>query len=137
MKKRNMNNKGFTLVELMITIIIIGVLASVAIPLYYSNVKKAKASEADSALGTIRTAMRLFYAEYGRYPISTSFSAMTGIIDSLDIDTLDISGRYFKAGAYTYKSLSSATKFEIRAQGSGQANNINRQMDQTGTLSDW
>ncbi|MCH8957152.1 prepilin-type N-terminal cleavage/methylation domain-containing protein, partial [candidate division KSB1 bacterium] len=39
------NQRGFTLVELMITIVIVGVLATVAIPLYQANVKRAKGSE--------------------------------------------------------------------------------------------
>ncbi|MGC9363227.1 MAG: type IV pilin protein, partial [Fidelibacterota bacterium] len=51
-----MNEAGFTLVELMIVIVIVGILAAVAVPIYQSNINKAKMTECDSALGTIRTA---------------------------------------------------------------------------------
>ncbi|MCF7798007.1 MAG: prepilin-type N-terminal cleavage/methylation domain-containing protein, partial [Candidatus Marinimicrobia bacterium] len=60
---RKENQKGFSLVELMIVLVIIGILAAVGVPIYTSNVQKAKMSEADAALGTIRTALRVYYAE--------------------------------------------------------------------------
>ncbi|MBT7093621.1 MAG: prepilin-type N-terminal cleavage/methylation domain-containing protein, partial [Bacteroidetes bacterium] len=58
-------NSGFSLVELMIVIVIIGVLAAVAVPIYSNNVMKAKMSEADAALGSIRTQLRVYYGENG------------------------------------------------------------------------
>jgi type IV pilus assembly protein PilA len=49
------NQKGFTLIELMIVIAIIGILASVALPAYDSYVNKARASEIVAATGTCRS----------------------------------------------------------------------------------
>ncbi|MCB0403142.1 MAG: prepilin-type N-terminal cleavage/methylation domain-containing protein [Bdellovibrionales bacterium] len=61
------NNKGFTLVELLIVVAIIGVLSTIGIPTFRSMVQKAKKSEAKVALGGLYTAEAAFFAEYGGY----------------------------------------------------------------------
>jgi len=109
---------GFTLVELMITIVIVGVLATVAIPLYQANVKRAKGSESDAAMGSIRTALRVYYAENTAYPIRASYGPVHTMTDSIDIDSTDMVGKYFPATAYTYISADGVT-YTIRATGSG------------------
>jgi len=134
MKSILKDNKGFTLVELMITVLIVGILASVAIPLYQANVKRAKASEADAALGSIRTALRVYYAENGVYPTAANYIPVYNL--SIDVDSTDIVGRYFPPTAYTYQSTD-GINYTIRATGSGQSAGIYRQMDQAGILSDF
>ena len=65
---------GFTLVELLIVIIIIGILATMAIPQYNKMVERTKWTEAISILGTIRQAGLLYYAQYGDYPYNYSLN---------------------------------------------------------------
>ena len=64
------NNKGFTLIELMIVVAIIGILAAIAIPNFMTYQCKAKQSEAKSNLGNIRTMQEAYIAEYDRYSSS-------------------------------------------------------------------
>ena len=63
------NNKGFTLIELMIVVAIIGILAAIAIPNFLNYQCKAKQSEAKSNLGTIRTQQEAYFAEYDGYAV--------------------------------------------------------------------
>ena len=58
------NRKGFTLVELMIVVAIIGILAAIAIPNFLQFRLKAKTSEAKSNLGAIRSTQVAYYAEW-------------------------------------------------------------------------
>ena len=62
-----MNKKGFTLIELMIVVAIIGILAAIAIPNFMSYQCKAKQSEAKSNLGTLRTNEEAYKAEFDTY----------------------------------------------------------------------
>jgi len=61
------NQKGFTLIELMIVVAIIGILAAIAIPNFMSYQCKAKQAEAKSHLGSIRSMQEAYYAEYDHY----------------------------------------------------------------------
>ncbi|KAA3660906.1 MAG: prepilin-type N-terminal cleavage/methylation domain-containing protein [Calditrichaeota bacterium] len=132
MKQLIKSMRGFTLIELMVTIIIIGVLASIAIPMYRANVERAKKAEADANMGTIRTALRVYYAEFGSYPTATAENPWD--ISNVNIDSTDLVGRYFPATSYTVTSTSSS--YTIYATGSGESDGLDRQLTMDGTLSD-
>lgn len=61
------NEKGFTLIELMITVAIIGILAAVAIPSFASYRMKAKTSEASVNLAAIVTSEVAYHAEFDTF----------------------------------------------------------------------
>jgi len=67
MKALNMNKKqrGFTLIELMIVVAIVGILAAVAIPVYSDYTQRARASTGVSALEAYKTAVALCYQTNG------------------------------------------------------------------------
>ena len=95
--------KGFTLVELMVVILIVGILAAVAIPLMQGRIDKAKWSEANATAGTIRTAVRAYCAE-------TSVATAQGLAatlstpatrQALGFSTSDLDGTYFETANYS------------------------------------
>ena len=61
------SNKGFTLIELMIVVAIIGILAAIAIPNFLRFQLKSKSSEGKVNLAAIRTAEESYLAEFGVY----------------------------------------------------------------------
>lgn len=65
--KNRKNQKGFSLIELMMVVVIIGVLAGVGIPQYQKFQMKAKQSEVKSLLSGMYTSQKAFYAEWNQY----------------------------------------------------------------------
>ena len=60
-------SRGFTLIELMITVVIIAVIAAIALPNYTDYVTRAKFTEAKGALAELRVKMEMYYQDNRRY----------------------------------------------------------------------
>ncbi|MRH77953.1 prepilin-type N-terminal cleavage/methylation domain-containing protein [Spiribacter sp. C176] len=80
--------RGFTLIELMIVVAIVGILASIAIPAYSDYTVRAKVTEAVAAAGAIKTSVADYYYANGELPISNSAAGL-GIASDYSTDVID------------------------------------------------
>jgi type IV pilus assembly protein PilA len=72
MLKRVKNKKGFTLIELMIVVAIVGILAAIAIPAYLDYTVKSKLTEVSSAMDALGQAASEYHASAGYFPYTTA-----------------------------------------------------------------
>ncbi len=79
-----LDKKGFTLIELIIIIIILGILAAVAIPKYMDMSENAKKAVAESVLGSLRGAETITFANY--LLGNTTTYNLTSIIANVQVD---------------------------------------------------
>ena len=66
--KRIIDNKGFTLLELLVVMIILGLLAALVAPKFFSHVGKAKTKAAKTQIELLGTALDTMRLDVGRYP---------------------------------------------------------------------
>ena len=97
-----LRKKGFTLLELIIVIIVIGILASIALPRYMRVAEKSRTAEAKSILSALRSAQIRYSAQYSNY---------TDTIGNLDVD-VDEDGKYFSF-AVVNDGSSTATRNDL------------------------
>ena len=133
------SRKGFTLIELMVVILIVGILAAVAIPLMRGRIDSAKWSEGKAMMGTIATSIRAYAAEKGT---ATDVAALDGAFgvwgSTLGFLEADFDGTYFAGTNFTiadatYDPATGALAFTITATaGTGMIVGTTVTLDQAG-----
>lgn len=111
-----MKVKGFTLIELMVVILIVGILAAASVPMMRGRIDSAKWSEAKASAGTVRSAVRVYFAETGDKITGTLDTA--AIQTSLGITTADLTGTYFGPEDYQIVSVSDDGNASVKVSGS-------------------
>ncbi len=104
MEKRD----AFTLVELMVVILIVGILAAVAVPVMRGRVDSAKWTEGLSGAGAIRMSIRAYIAEHGPdYDYDEILGCLCGgpIAQVLGFARSDLHGRYFDQDSYVITNI--------------------------------
>ena len=108
MQNKKIFNQGFTLLELLVVVLIIGILASIALPQYNKAVEKSRGTQALTMLNAIVKSSEIFYLTNGRY--ATQFNELDidipftgkekGVYDAFVTDT--ISNGYWSIQLYNY-----------------------------------
>ena len=68
MTVKQVSQRGFSLVELLIVVIILALLSAIVIPQFAASTDDAASSAADTSLGNLRAALDLYYQQHGEYP---------------------------------------------------------------------
>ena len=77
--------RGFTLVELMVVIVIVALMAGIAVPLYVNYIKDARRSEAAGGLAAVATAQQTYYQRNNTYAAALA---------SLNVDLTDLAANW-------------------------------------------
>ena len=108
------NKKGFTLVELMIVVIIIGILTAVGVPLYLGYVKDSKVASAKAVIGTITNAEKVEHQKSGSFlAVTTPEFEGDPANNPIRIDVRDAT-QYW---TLVVDNVVAATSFDITATG--------------------
>ncbi|HEZ0583011.1 TPA: pilin [Neisseria meningitidis] len=109
----NTLQKGFTLIELMIVIAIVGILAAVALPAYQDYTARAQVSEAILLAEGQKSAVTEYYLNHGKWPSNNSSA---GVASSTDIKGKYVEKVEVKNGVVTAQMASSNVNNEIKGK---------------------
>jgi len=98
--------KGFTLIELMIVVAIIGILASVAVPQYQDYVARTKVSDPLKQMDSVKTMLADFYSDFGTMPVEATAGAGK---EEIEAAILGLTGSDYVAKAEYANTATTAT----------------------------
>ena len=126
-KKTGALQRGFTLVELLIVIVIVGILSAVALPQFFSQTKKAAATEGTQQASSIAKQAAAYYLENGAIASDKAHTECTAYAGTIKTDNTN----------FTYACSGTKTAFVVTATGKkGNDNTEGVTVEFTGNLTD-
>lgn len=101
--------KGFTLIELMIVVAIIGILAAIAIPAYQNYTKRSHVSEGLSLASGAKAAVTEYYSSKGEWPTTNTEAGISSTITGNAVNSVVVTGSGTITVTYNTKAESGAT----------------------------
>ncbi len=106
--RKSKKDRGFTLVELMIVIVIIGILAAIAIPRFIGAQDRARISAAKAQLNSVRQALALYEMDHSAYPASTNDwdALIANLTDYVALPKWDeLKDKVFEDGSFSFTNV--------------------------------
>ena len=134
-RERARDPRGFTLVELLIVVVILGILAAIVIPQFASSTQDARVAALDTSLSNVRAVVDLYFQQHDEYP-SRNIDGAGGAANSaaaflsqlsqytdvngdvaLSVDVTHTLGPYFKKAEIPTEPMTASSALEISTAG--------------------
>jgi general secretion pathway protein G len=121
-------SRGFTLIEIMVVVVVLGILAATIIPQFIGTTKEAKVSAAKASIAELESALERFYIHMDRHP--TTEEGLKALVESPSGDEKQWRGPYIKllrpdpwGTPYQYRNpgIHHPTSFDLWSRGSDRA----------------
>ena len=125
--------KGFTLIELMIVVAIVGILAAIAVPAYQDYTTRAKVSEVVNAMAPAKTSISEFFISQGSFPANASTAGFNTAVGSKYVSTI----AYTRSSATSGRITAASSSTDIGGGVTANQNVIMIGTGNTGANVDW
>jgi len=99
MRSKMQNQKGFTLVELMVVVVILGILVAIAVPIYNNVTADAQDKACDATVRTLNGASSMYKAQTGAFPVNMealvpNYIQATPVCPTAGVYSMDANGAW-------------------------------------------
>lgn len=99
-QKENRSSQGFTLIELMVVMLILGILAGIIVPRFMDEPERARRTKAAATIHSLESALKIYKLDNGQYP--TSEQGLQALVEPPSVGRL---AKKWREGGYLEKGL--------------------------------